>query len=71
MGSEESKEIQKYDQDFELIWNIYVDTYKLKPFADILTPDEIAKFKQYFHDEDKENLKQLTIQFMEKYGSTK
>ena len=68
MGSEESKEIQKYDQDFELIWNIYVDTYKLKPFADILTPDEINKFKQYFHNEDKENLKQLTIQLMEKYG---
>ena len=71
MGSEESKEIQKYDQDFELIWNIYVDTYKLKPFADILTPDEINKFKQYFHDEDKENLNQLTIQLMKKYGSTK
>ena len=71
MGLEESKEIQKYDQDFELIWNIYVDTYKLKPFADILTPDEINKFKQYFHDEDKENLNQLTIQLMKKYGSTK
>ena len=60
-----------YDSDFELTWSIFINTFNLKPLIDTLSPDEIAKFKQYFHDEDKENLNKLVIQLMEKYGSTK
>ena len=57
-----------HDLDSELVWNICVDTFGLKELESIIEPERIAKLKQYFLNEDKENFKKLLLEIMEEKG---
>ena len=52
------------DDNFELIWNIIVNTYHLKDFKDVIKPEKITQLKQYLKDEDTENFKKLITEIM-------
>ena len=52
------------DDNFELIWNIIVDTYHLKDFKDVIKSEKITQLKQYLKDEDTENFKKLITEIM-------
>ena len=53
------------NSDSELVWNICVNTFGLKEFENSIEPERIAKLKQYFHDEDKENFNELLLEILQ------
>ena len=56
------------NSDSELVWNICVNTFGLKEFENTIEPERIAKFKQYFLNEDKENFNKLLIEILQEKG---
>ena len=56
------------NSDSELVWNICVNTFGLKEFENYIEPERIAKLKQYFLNEDKENFNKLLIEILQEKG---
>ena len=54
------------NDNFELIWNIIVETFHLEDLKDEIEPEKISQLKQYLKDEDTENFKKLITEIMMK-----
>ena len=53
------------NSDSDLIWSICINTFGLKEFENAIEPEQIAKLKQYFLNEDKENFNKLLIEILQ------